>query len=88
MLRRFAYKLTENDIRHFMLLLLADRVDMVEGIGEDLARGHLPNILGEMGIKAEWQHNRAALVRKAAIATAVAGVGYYLLRGRSARRLR
>ena len=83
MLRRFAYKMTENDIRHFMLLLLADRVNMVEGIGQDLMNGHVPNVLSEMGIKAEWQHNKAGLVRKAAVATAVVGIGYYLLKRRS-----
>lgn len=80
MLRRLAYKMTENDIRHFMLLLLADRINVVEGIGEDLMRGHVPNILGEMGIKAEWEHNRVGLARKAAVATAVLGIGYYLLK--------
>ena len=82
LMRRLAYKSTENDIGHWMLLLLADRVDMVEGIGEDLMHGKVPNVLGEMGIKAEWRHNRAGLVRKAAVATAVAGAAYYLLKRR------
>lgn len=85
-LRRLAFKTTENDIRHWLLLLLADRVNMVEGIGQDLARGHVPNMLSEMGIKAEWEHNRAGLVKKAAVATAVAGVAYYLLSRRNNRR--
>jgi hypothetical protein len=87
MLRRLAYKLTENDIRHFMLLLLADRVNVVEGIGQDLKRGHVPNVLAEMGIKAEWQHNKGGLIRKAAVATAVLGIGYYLLKRRSDHRV-
>ena len=69
-----------------MLLLLADRINVVEGISEDLMSGHIPNVLGEMGIKAEWQHNPAGLVRKAAIATAVASIGYYLLKRRPAHR--
>jgi hypothetical protein len=81
-IRRFAYKLTENDIRHWLLLMFADRVNVVEGIGEDLSRGKVPNILGEMGIKAEWQHNPGGLVRKAAVATAVVGVAWFLLRRR------
>lgn len=85
MLRRLAYKLTENDIRHFMLLLLADRINVVEGIGEDLAKGHVPNVLGEMGIKAEWKHNPVGLVKKAAVATAIVGLGVYLLRRRENR---
>ncbi len=85
-LRRLAYKLTENDIRHFMLLLLADRINVVEGIGDDLMQGHVPNVLGEMGIKAEWQHNPVGLVKKAAVATAVVGIAYYLLQRRGATR--
>ena len=86
MLRRMAYKMTENDIRHFMLLLLADRINVVEGIGEDLMQRHVPNVLGEMGIKAEWQHNRVGLVKKAAVATAVVGIGYYLLKRKGTNR--
>lgn len=82
MIRRAAYKMTESDIRHWLLLLLADRINVVEGIGEDLARGHVPNILGEMGIKSELKHNPAGLVKKAAIAGAVAGAAYYLLKRR------
>ena len=82
LLRRAAYHMTENDIRHWLLLLLADRVNLVEGIGEDLSRGHLPNVLAEMGIKAEWRHNKVGLVRKAAIVAALASAGYYLLQRR------
>lgn len=78
-IRRLAFKTTENDIRHWLLLLLADRVDMVEGIGQDLAHGKVPNVLAEMGIKAEWQHNKRALVGKVAVAGLVAGAAYYLL---------
>lgn len=82
-IRDVAYSLTENDIRHWLLLLLADRVNMVEGIGEDLMSGHIPNIFAEMGLKSEWKYNRAGLIRKVAVTAAVAGVGYYLLkRGR------
>jgi hypothetical protein len=81
-IRRAAFKTTENDIRHWLLLLLADRVNVVEGLAQDLARGHVPNVLGEMGIKAEWKHNPAGLVKKAAIATAVVGTAVYLMNRR------
>jgi hypothetical protein len=84
-IRRFAYKLTENDIRHWLLLFFADRVNVVEGVAQDLSRGKIPNVLGEMGIKAEWEHNKAGLVQKAVVATAVAGVAYLLLRRRDER---
>lgn len=85
-LRRLAFKTTENDIRHWLLLMVADRVNVVEGIGQDLARGHVPNVLAEMGVKAEWEHNRAGLVKKAVLASAVAGMAYYLLAHRNRRR--
>lgn len=83
-IREAAYRLSENDVRHWMMLLFADRVDMVEGIGDDLLHGHIPNVLGEMGIRAELRHNPAGLARKAAVAAAVVGIGYYLLTRRRA----
>ena len=82
MIRRAAFKSTENDLRHWMLLLLADRVNVVEGIADDLAHGKVPNVFAEMGLKAEWKHNPGGLVKKAAIATAVVGTAWYLLNRR------
>jgi hypothetical protein len=38
-----------------------------------------------MGIKAEWKHNPAGLVKKAAIATAVVGTAVYLAKRRKQR---
>ncbi|MDB5776928.1 MAG: hypothetical protein JWP38_3061 [Herbaspirillum sp.] len=81
-IRDVAYKLSENDIRHWLLLLLADRVNVVEGIGQDLSSGHIPNIFSEMGAKAELRYNPAGLARKAAIASAVVGIGYYLIKAK------
>lgn len=82
MMRRLAFRWSENDMRHWLLLLAADRVNVVEGLGEDLASGKVPNVLAEMGIKAEWEHNRAGLVKKAVIAGAVVGTAVYLMRRR------
>lgn len=79
MIRRLAFKSSENDVRHWLLLLLADRVNVVEGVAEDLARGHIPNILGEMGIKAEMKHNPQGLAKKALVTGAVLGAAWYLL---------
>jgi len=82
MMRRAAFRWAENDLRHWLLLLAADRVNVVEGIGEDLAQGKVPNVLAEMGIKSEWEHNRAGLVKKVAIAGAVVGTAVYLMKRR------
>jgi hypothetical protein len=80
MIRRAAFSMTENDIRRWLLLLAADRVQVVEGVVDDLAHGHVPNILGEMGIKSEWQHNKAGLAKKVAIAGAIGAAAYFLLK--------
>lgn len=80
-IRRLAYKLPENDLRHWLMLIAADRVNTVEGIVDDLRQGHVPNVLGEMGIRSELRYNPAGLMRKALIATAVVG-GIVLLRKR------
>lgn len=83
-IRRLAYKLPENDLRHWLMLIAADRVNMVEGIVEDLSHGHVPNVLGEMGIRSELRYNPAGLVRKTLITAAVVG-GIMALRNRRRR---
>ena len=85
MLRRAAFKFSENDLRHWLILLGADRINVVEGIVEDLAHGHVPNILGEMGLKSEWQHNKKGLATKVAIAGAIGAAAYLLLKDRDER---
>ena len=73
-----------SDWRHWLMLLGADRVHMVEGILDDLSRGHIPNVPAEMGILSEWQHYRQGLLRKAAITAAVMMVPVAFLKGRGA----
>jgi len=55
MLRRFAFRYSEGSFKHWLPLLLADRVNVVEGVVDDLTRGHVPNIFEEKGMKAEWR---------------------------------
>lgn len=81
-IRRLAFKRSENDVRHWLLLLLADRVNVVEGIGQDLAGGRIPNVLAEMGIKSELRHNPAGLAKKVAVGAAVIGAACYLMKRR------
>lgn len=64
MIRRRAFNFSENSHGHWVPLMLADRIGMVEGVVSDLAHGHVPNIFGEMGLKAEWKHNRTGLLMK------------------------
>ncbi|WP_421826256.1 hypothetical protein [Larkinella sp.] len=70
-IRRYAFKYSESEYGHWLPLLLADRVNMVEGIIDDFKRGHVPNIFAERGWKAEWKHDPQGLTRKVLIGTAV-----------------
>ncbi|MCD6061134.1 MAG: hypothetical protein K0S16_1445 [Moraxellaceae bacterium] len=85
MIRHGAFRFSENDLRHWLMLMFADRVNVVEGIIEDLAHGHVPNIFKEMGGPAEWKYNRQGFIRKAVIAGSVVGLLLYLNSRRSRR---
>ena len=67
-MRDFGYRFSEGRLLRWMTLLFADRVDVVEGLLHDLARGKVPNIPKEMGIKSELRYNRAGFARRVAIA--------------------
>ena len=79
-IRAWAFRHSENDVRHWFILMLADRVNVVEGLLDDLAHGHVPNLWKETGLAAEWRHNRTGFIEKALIASAVAGLLLYLMR--------
>src|ERR671913_643777 len=78
-IRRYAFKYSENSYGHWLPLMLADRVNMVEGVLGDLARGHVPNVFAEMGWKAEWKHNRKSLVTRVAVGAALASAAVVFL---------
>ncbi|HEX8561033.1 MAG TPA: hypothetical protein VF668_23275 [Pyrinomonadaceae bacterium] len=82
-IRRFAFKYSESSYGHWLPLMLADRVGVVEGYLEDLSRGHVPNVFAERGWKAEWKHNRKGLVTRVAVGAvlASAAVAYLSSRG-------
>jgi hypothetical protein len=81
-IRRVAFRYSENSYGHWVPLMLADRIGMVEGVVEDLAHGHVPNIFGEMGWKAEWEHNRKSLVTRILVGTVLASVAVAYLRSK------
>lgn len=78
LIRAGAFRFSENDLRHWLMLLFADRVNVVEGIIDDLAHGHVPDLFREMGGPAEWKYNRAGFYRKAAAAGAVIALLLYV----------
>ena len=78
-IRRLAFRYSESSYGHWLPLMLADRVSVVEGVVGDLKQGHVPNVLAERGWKAEWKHNRISLVRRilAGAAVGCAAVAYF-----------
>jgi hypothetical protein len=79
-LRRLAFRYSESHYGHWLPLMLADRVGMVEGVVTDLAHGHVPNVFAEMGGKAEWKHNRGKLVGRVLLGAVLTSAAVIYLR--------
>ena len=80
-IRRFAFRYSESPYGHWLLLLLTDRVNVVEGVLDDLLHGHVPNIFAEKGHEIEWEHNKTSLIIKlTTVAALVAGTVVLLSR--------
>jgi hypothetical protein len=72
LIRRFAYRYSESSYAHWMPLILADRVNMIEGIFGDLLHGRIPNIFSEMGLRSEFRHNPKGLAVRVGVGVLVA----------------
>ena len=82
-IRRYAFKHSENEYLHWLPLLLADRVNVVEGIVDDLKHGHIPNIFAERGWKAELKHNPQGFAKNTLITVASVAAVFLLLTRKS-----
>jgi len=84
-IRRYAFQFSESSWAHWLPLILADRVNMVEGLIEDLKEGHVPNIMAERGWNAEWKYNKKGLFKKAVVGVAIlsAVITYKALKNRN-----
>lgn len=80
MIRRYAFRRSESDWWHWLLLMGADRLNVVEGVVQDLGRGKIPNIPAEMGARAEWNHNKRGLAKKLAVISAIGGAAFLIAR--------
>ena len=80
MIRRFAYKYSENSYLHWLPLISGRPVNMVEGLIDDLAHGTVPNIWAEKGYNSEWKYDKKSLfVKIGTVAAVTAGAVYLLL---------
>jgi hypothetical protein len=83
-IRRFAFRYSESSYGHWLPLMLADRVSVVEGVFGDLKHGHVPNVFAELGWKAEWKHNRTSLVRRILVRVVLVSAAVAYFRSRRA----
>ena len=86
MLRRLAFRWSESNWLHWLLLMGADRINVVEGVVDDLAHARVPNIPGEMGIRAELAHNKRGFATKVAVVAGLSLAVGLLVRSRGARK--
>lgn len=78
-LRRYAFTHSESRLMHWIPLVVADRINVVEGLIDDLLHGTVPNIYKEKGLKAEVEHDPAGLARKVLIGAAITTAVVFLL---------
>ena len=83
-IRRFAFRYSESSYGHWLPLMLADRVGVVEGVLADLERGRVPNVFAERGWKAEWKHNRTSLIGRILVRAVLVSAAVVYLSNRRA----
>jgi len=87
-LRRYAFRYSEGHYLHWLLLIFADRINVLEGIGRDITTGHLPNIYAEKGSGLRWKYEPREMTKKLVITVAIGITLFTLLRKkRKSRRL-
>ncbi len=64
-LRGAAYKFGEGRLAHWMTLMLADRIDVVEGLLDDAIHARFPNLVRERGWGVAMTHDRSGKGRTA-----------------------
>jgi hypothetical protein len=84
-IKEFAYTYGEGRLERWLPIMLADRINVVEGLIDDLKSGYIPNIFAEMGWKAEWKYNRQGFIKKALVVSGLVAGGYLLMRSRRSR---
>ena len=72
-IRRVAFRYSESSYGHWLPLMAADRIGVVEGVLHDLTRAKIPNVFVERGYRAEWKHNRGSLMLRMAVKLALIG---------------
>lgn len=70
-LRRFAFRFSESSYGHWLPLMLADRIAAFGAFIDDLLHGRVLAYFTDRGWRAEWRHNRTALIVRILLNVAV-----------------
>jgi hypothetical protein len=74
-IRRYAFNYSESSYGHWLPLMAADRVGVVEGLMEDVVCGRIFRVFSDRGWRADWEHNRPSLIRRTVLRVSlIAGV--------------
>jgi hypothetical protein len=86
-IRRLAYKYSESSFARWLPLIIADRIDSMEGVVSDIAKGHDLNLLSQRGWQAEWKYNRESVMTKLIVGAAVTGflLTFFVVRKKASR---
>lgn len=88
-IRKFAFRFSEDKLRHWLLLMLADRVNMMEGWAEDIGQGKKPMLIPRMEFRTtdhlrrvlqQGPKNRQDKMLLAGAAFTLLGAGYLAFR--------
>jgi hypothetical protein len=73
-IRRAAFAYSESSYLHWLPLVLADRINVVEGVLDDVKRGRIPNPLAEAGGRAKWRYDRRRTIDRLLFTAAIAAI--------------
>lgn len=68
-IRRFAFMYSESSYLHWLPLVLADRINVIEGLIKDIAQGRFPDIVSEKGWRMEMKYNKVRFLTGIAVKT-------------------
>ena len=73
-IRRFAFRCSESRYANWLPLLLADRINVIEGFADDYRKDKKTNIFAERGTRSQLKYGAVGIIKKVAITTIVVGV--------------
>jgi len=79
-IRRYAFQHSEDRYRHWLPLIFADRVNVFEGLVDDIKAGKFPNIIKERGLAMEWKYNKPGMIKKGVTLAVLGLVLFAILR--------